>query len=207
MGMADAVESAKQRVLALAEGKARVVVGIVGAPGVGKSTFAALLADAIGPTAVGVGMDGYHLSNSELQRLGLSDVKGAIETFDAAGFLSLVSRLAAGQEEVVYAPEFRREIDEPVAGAIPIPRDVPIVFVEGNYLLVDTPPWTEIPGHLTECWYLEVDEAVRLERLQARHRTFGDSSDQAREKAYGNDQRNAELIERGKHAAQLVIGL
>lgn len=202
-----AVEDAAQRVLALTEGADRILIGIVGAPGVGKSTFAGDVTRQLGQQAICVGMDGFHLANTVLTSLGRAHAKGAIDTFDAAGFVNLVHRLARAEEEITYAPEFRREIDESVAGAIPVPRSTRIVILEGNYLLVDADPWRAIPDLLTESWYLVVDEDIRLSRLQERHRRFGASPELAREKAFGNDQSNAQLIMGSRERADLIFQL
>ena len=126
------------RAAALAAGPRRLL-GIVGAPGAGKSTLAARLVAALGAErAVLVPMDGFHLAQAELERLGRAERKGAVDTFDGDGFVALLGRLATGGA-TVYAPEFRREIEEPIAGAIPVPPDVPLVVTEGNYLLVPGP--------------------------------------------------------------------
>lgn len=186
----------------------RVLLGIVGAPGAGKSTLASVLAARLGPAdAVVVPMDGFHLAHAELTRLGRVERKGAPDTFDAHGFVAVLQRLVGRDDEVVYVPEFRRSIEDAVAGAIPVPRDVSIVVVEGNYLLLDAPPWDEVRELLTEAWYLDVDEGTRLERLVARHIAFGRTPDAARAHALGSDQRNAELVAASAHRAHLRVEL
>jgi len=179
----------------------RRLLGITGAPAAGKSTLAATLTDALAPDAVLVPMDGFHLAASELHRLGRHERKGAPDTFDAAGYVALLRRLRANAEDVVYAPEFRREIEEPIAGAIAVPRGVPLVITEGNYLLV----WTQARALLDEVWFVEADEQARLERLIARHMAFGRTRAEAEERAYGSDQRNAELIAASRDGADLIV--
>lgn len=187
---------------------ARAVLGIAGAPGAGKSTLAAALTAELGSAdAVVVPMDGFHLAHRELERLGRVERKGAPDTFDGAGFVALLRRLVLADENVVYAPEFRREIEDAVAGAIAVPREVPLVIVEGNYLLLESDPWGQIAELLTECWYVEVDESVRLDRLVARHVAFGRDVESARAHARGSDQRNAELIAGAAQGADLRIAL
>jgi pantothenate kinase len=196
------------RAAALADGADRRLLGIVGAPGAGKSTLAERLVAALGPhRAVLVPMDGFHLAEAVLRRLGRHDRKGAVDTFDASGYVSLLARLAAPGPEVVYAPEFRREIEEPIAGAIAVPPTAPLVVTEGNYLLVPDGPWAEARLLLDEVWYLEVDEEERLRRLVARHMAFGRTRAEAEGRSYGSDQANADLIATTRPHADLVVEL
>ncbi|MGW9477218.1 nucleoside/nucleotide kinase family protein [Saccharomonospora azurea] len=197
-------EELLDRAHALVDRGERTLLGIAGAPASGKTTLAWRLADALGAHAVVVGMDGFHLAQVELNRLGRTDRKGAPDTFDAHGYVHLVRRLAAG-DEPVYAPEFRREIEEPIAGAVPVLPHVRLVITEGNYLLLDTEPWNELRSLLDEAWFLEPDEDDRIARLVTRHRKFGRSLVEAQQRARGSDQRNADLIAPTATRADLVI--
>jgi len=152
-------------------------------------------------------MDGFHLANHELIRLGRRDRKGAVDTFDAAGFVHLLQRLHATEDEVVYAPSFVREIEEPIAGSIPVPADVPLVVTEGNYLLVAEGAWNHVRRFLDEAWYVEIDEPVRIERLVARHAAFGKPAEDARRWALGSDQVNATLVAATRCRADVVVHL
>jgi pantothenate kinase len=185
----------------------RSVLGIVGAPGSGKSTLAREVADAVGPDAVAVPMDGFHLAQRELERLGRTARKGAPDTFDAGGYVALMRRLQRADEPVVYAPAFERSLEEPIAGAIAVEAFVPLVIVEGNYLLLDVFPWDAVRGLLSESWFVTVNEQVRIERLVARHMQFGLGEDAARRHALGSDQRNADLIAATAGRANLVADL
>lgn len=195
------------RARALASGDGRALLGITGAPGAGKSTLARAIVDEIGDTARVVGMDGFHLSRSRLGELGRLDRMGAIDTFDGAGFVALLQRLRDPGDATVYAPEFRREVEESTAGALPIEADVRLVVAEGNYLLALDPPWGEVRSLLDEVWYCEPDEALRVANLIARHQTYGKSEDDARRWALGPDQRNAELILTTRSRADIVVTL
>jgi pantothenate kinase len=185
----------------------RTIIGIAGPPGAGKSTTAAALVRELGPVAVLVPLDGYHLSNQVLESLGRRDRKGAPDTFDAAGYVALLSRLRSPGVDIVYAPSFRREIEEPIGASIAVPPDTPIVITEGNYLLLDTHPWRRIRDLLDAVWYLEIDDAIRLERLIARHMKFGKTPEAARLWAEGSDQRNADIIAASAHRADLLLRL
>ncbi len=190
----------------LAQGRRRLL-GLAGAPGVGKSTVAARLVAALAGAAVLVPMDGFHLAEAELHRLGRHARKGAPDTFDAAGYVALLRRLRHPAPETVYAPRFDRGLEEPIAGAIPVPPELPLVVTEGNYLLVPAAPWGEVRALLDEVWYLERDEQVRLDRLIARHVAHGRSRAEAAARARGSDQRNAELIATTRHRADLIVQL
>lgn len=181
----------------------RVIIGIAGGPGAGKSTLAEAVAAAYGPAAVLVGMDGFHLAQRVLDDLGLADVKGAPGTFDAAGYLALLQRLRQPQPGVtIYAPEFRRDLEEPIAGAVPVPAAAKVVLTEGNYLLHDGDPWAQVRDQLTEVWFLDVPESERIDRLVARHIRYGRTPQEARRRAVsGSDARNAAAVTRSRDRA------
>lgn len=191
---------------ALANGPRRLL-GIVGAPGSGKSTLATLLADHLGDRAQAVPMDGYHLAQVELERLGRAQRKGAPDTFDATGYAALLRRLRdQAPHDVVYAPDFRREIEEPVAGALPVFARTPLIITEGNYLLLDDDPaWLPVADLLDEVWYLHVDAALRLERLRRRHEQFGRTREQALAWIESTDEPNARRIEACRSRAQRQV--
>ncbi|WP_163167892.1 nucleoside/nucleotide kinase family protein [Arthrobacter sp. Alg241-R88] len=184
----------------------RTVLGIAGAPGSGKSTFAEMIRQQFEPgQAVVVPMDGFHLGNAIIDGTPLRQRKGAIDTFDAGGYLSLLRRLVRRDEPVVYAPEFRRTLDEPVAASIAIPADVPLVITEGNYLLMEQEPWKDIRAQLDEVWFVDTPPDLRLARLVARHVSFGMEPAAAEAWATGPDEANAVLIQATRPAADRVI--
>jgi len=189
----------------LASGR-RCLLGLVGAPGAGKSTLATALQQQLGALAQVVPMDGFHLANAELQRLGLAKRKGAPETFDSAGYVALLRRLRDQQPpERIYAPEFLRELEEPIAGAIGVDARTRLVITEGNYLLLEQGPWAEVAGLLDAVWYVEPDEPLRLERLLRRHMAFGRSEPAARDWIASTDEPNARLIEASRLRADRVL--
>lgn len=190
-------------------GRRRLLLGIAGAAGAGKSTLAEQLVEgltAAGVCAVLVPMDGFHLAQRELERLGRASRKGAPDTFDAGGFVALLARLRDAAD-VVYAPEFRRDLEEPVAGAVRVGPEVEVVVTEGNYLLLDDGPWAAVRGLLDQTWYLEVPDDLRRERLAARHERYGRSPHDAREWALGPDERNAVLVAASASRADRTVRL
>jgi pantothenate kinase len=190
---------------ALARPGRRPLIGIAGPPGAGKSTLAQRLVTAVGPAAALVPMDGFHLAQSALDRLGLRTRMGAPETFDGWGYLALLRRLAVETDHPVWAPGFERPLEQPLAGSIPVDPEVRLVVTEGNYLLLDRPPWPQVRAALSEVWYVETDAGVRLERLLARHVEFGKSPAEARAWVAAVDEPNARLVERGRDAADLIV--
>nr|WP_238342264.1 nucleoside/nucleotide kinase family protein [Actinopolymorpha rutila] len=183
----------------------RRVLGIVGAPGAGKSTLAERLVADLAPAAVYVPMDGFHLAQAELERLGRADRKGAPDTFDAAGYLALLRRLRDPGEGTVYAPAFSRVLEEPVAGSLPVAPDTPLVVTEGNYLLLADEPWRQVRVLLDTCWFVVTEHDVRMDRLLRRHQEFGRSPAMAQAFATGSDQRNADLVAAGIARADRVV--
>jgi pantothenate kinase len=183
----------------------RRILGITGAPAAGKSTLSRKLVAALDGLAVEVGMDGFHLAQRELARLGRTERKGAPDTFDALGYVALLERLRAAGPDVVYAPEFRRDLEEPIGSAIPVPPDVPLVVTEGNYLLLATGPWRHVRPLLDEVWFLAPPEDDRVAWLVARHEAFGRTHEQALARAYGSDMANAVLVSETMRRADRVL--
>jgi pantothenate kinase len=199
-------ETLVARARELAEQGGRRILGIAGPPGGGKSTAARQVVAELGELARLVPMDGFHLAQAELVRLGRRDRMGAPDTFDVAGYAALLTRLR-GDEPVVYAPEFRREIEEPIAGAIAVPRQVPLVVTEGNYLLVPDEPWAGVRPLLDECWYADLDEATRLRWLIQRHVDYGKTPQAAHEWVHRSDQTNAAIVAATRDRADVVVRL
>jgi pantothenate kinase len=198
----------RARAAALLLARDRAILGIAGAPGSGKSTLAAELlasleAEFPGQVAV-VGMDAFHLAQRVVERHGLALVKGAPDTFDANGYVSLLGRLRSSAT-TVYAPEFHREIEDSIAGQVEIDPQVRLVLTEGNYLLLPEPPWDQVRPMLDEAWFLEVDDTIRQQRLAARHQLFGIAPESAVAKTLGSDERNAQLINRAQTTVDVRI--
>ena len=198
--------AARERVNALLARGGRALLGLVGPPGAGKSTLAAALQAEFADVSQVVPMDGFHLANIELERLARRDRKGAPDTFDSAGYVALLRRLLVQpDDEIVYAPEFRREIEEPIANAIPIHSRTQLIITEGNYLLLDEGPWAQVKELLDEVWYVDIDDEVRLHRLTRRHEQFGRSAAAAAAWVAGTDEPNARLIEASRARASFVF--
>jgi pantothenate kinase len=201
------------RAAATGDGR-RAVLGITGAPGAGKTTLVEQLLVALaehppagvaGDWVAHVPMDGFHLSDAQLDRLGLRHRKGAPETFDAAGYAALLERVRTDTADTVYAPGFERDLEQPIAAALAVPPSARLVVTEGNYLLLDEPGWQRVRDAMDEVWYCDLDEPTRLERLVARHVEFGKAPDAAALWVERVDQANAVLVAATRARADLVV--
>jgi len=203
------LEEARNRILDLEKrSRTRVIIGITGKPGAGKSTVASKLKEMLPrEKTVILSQDGYHLSNTQLESLGKSNVKGAPDTFDSKGFTEILFRTRNDLKSNIYFPIFHRGIEESISAEGLITEKTKIVLIEGNYLLLETHGWAEVSTHLNEIWYLQVDDDLRLQRLVARHVEFGKDPHFALIWASGSDEANARLIEESckrAHAFLLV---
>ncbi|KPI08157.1 hypothetical protein OK074_3686 [Actinobacteria bacterium OK074] len=199
-----------RRAAALARPGRRAILGITGSPGAGKTTLAEHLVRELNgdgpPWVAHVPMDGFHLADAELDRLGRRDRKGAPDTFDAAGYAALLRRLREeGDDEVVYAPGFERVLEQPLAGALPVLPSARLVVTEGNYLLLGTGAWARVRPQLDEVWFCAPAEDERVRRLVARHEEFGKDHETAVAWSLGTDQRNADLVADTRDRADLVV--
>lgn len=205
----NSLEAALERAISLSEGvHSRVIIGLVGKPGAGKSTLSSYLLKKLPKeTTALVPMDGFHLSNAQLALLGRSDRKGAPDTFDAHGYAELLQRIKTNFTQEIYFPMFHREIEESIAAEGVVHPHTSLVITEGNYLLLGDDGWSRVASTLTECWFVDVDNDRRMARLVARHIKFGKSAEEAFAWAHGTDQHNAELIERTMARADVIIHL
>ena len=184
----------------------RVLIGIIGKPGAGKSTLSKFLMVKLPKDLVTVvPMDGYHLSNKVLKDLKRSDRKGAPDTFDVAGFVSLVKRIRSEQTQNIYYPIFDRAIEESIAAQGVVTSATKVVIIEGNYLLHDEDGWEVLNDLLDESWMVDVDDDKRISRLISRHIAYGKDPEAAKAWAKGTDEVNAKLIERGRTRADFVV--
>lgn len=151
-------------------------------------------------------LDGFHLADAELIRLGRLGRKGAPDTFDVAGFLALLARIRrADPGEMVYAPSFGRKIEQPIAGSIPVPASTRLVIVEGNYLLFGQPPWTQVRDFLDEAWWVDLPAAERHSRLVARHVQWGKTPAAAEWFVTVSDEANARAVAPDRALADRIV--
>jgi pantothenate kinase len=192
-----------RRAASRADRPGRALLGIAGAPGAGKSSLATTLAAAV-PGSIVVPMDGFHRTTAELAARDWIAERGTPRTFDAEGYVAMLQRLRAG--ETLRAPAFDRSREEPVPDAIEVAAGARLVITEGNYLLLDTPPWSQIRRLLDEVWFVEAPEQVGLDRLVARHVEFGRTPADARQRVtVGSDAANARLVAATRSRADLVV--
>jgi len=205
-----------ERAWQLVDSQQRAVLAIVGPPGSGKSTLTAALLNELRRTprpgatddwVAHLPMDGFHLADVQLDRLGRRDRKGAVDTFDAAGFVATLRRVRDRSDAVVYVPGFDRELEQPMSATVAIPREARLVIVEGLYLLHDEGEWAGVAGCFDESWFCSIDDGVRVQRLTARHVVFGKSPEEARVWVDRVDEPNAAVVTRSRSRATRVVNL
>jgi len=205
----NSIDEALSRIRDLAlKHSGRFIIGIVGKPGAGKSTLTSHLIENLPKDSVSlVPMDGYHLSNLQLKNLGLSDRKGAFNTFDSNGYVSLLKRINTETDQDIYYPVFHREIEESYAADGVVLANTKIVLTEGNYLLFDKAGWEKVAAELTEIWYINIDDNLRIERLVKRHEFYGKDKESAFNWATGTDEINAKIVESTAARADVIINI
>ncbi len=150
-------------------------------------------------------MDGFHLAQRELRRLGRSMRKGAPDTFDVDGYVDLLARIRSRTDRTVYAPRFDRYSEEPIAGSIAIEPTHSTIITEGNYLLRDVDGWERVRPLIDAVWYVECDERSRIDRLIARHIEHGRTAGEAARWVHDVDEPNAASIRADREHADVVV--
>ena len=189
----------------LSNAGSRVIVGIAGKPGAGKSRLSSYLVENLPADLVAlVPMDGFHLSNEELIALGRRDRKGAPDTFDVSGYVKLLQAIKTNESEIRF-PVFHREIEASIADEGLVTPQTKLIITEGNYLLHDQGGWEAVSPLLDHRWYIGIDDSTRLERLVARHHRYGKDLEAAHNWAHGSDENNAQVVEASKSRADLIV--
>lgn len=150
-------------------------------------------------------MDGFHLADVQLDRLGARGRKGAPDTFDATGYAHLLRRLIHEPEEWIYAPGFERTLEQPIAAAVVVPPSARLVITEGNYLLLPDPQWQAARDSLAEVWFVTGDDDLRRTRLVERHISFGKDPEYAKSWVLQSDEANARLVAAEATRADRVV--
>lgn len=204
-----------RRAASLVPTQGRVIIGITGPPGSGKSTLATAVVNALRsepsaggvPWVVNVAMDGFHLADIQLDRLGLRHRKGAPETFDDAGYAAILERCLVDVSRTIYVPGFERDLEQPIAASIAVEPSIRLVVTEGNYLLMTGGSWPRARATMAEVWYCDLEDRLRVARLVARHIAFGKTPDLARAFVESSDESNARLIESTRARADLIVAM
>jgi pantothenate kinase len=196
--------------IALVGESSRAILGVAGSPGAGKSTLVDALLQRVRAVkgddwVAHVPMDGFHLADTQLDRIGARGRKGAPDTFDAAGYAQLLERVRRETDDPVYVPGFDRTLEQPLAAALVVLPSARLVITEGNYLLLDDPHWERARRAMDAVWFVASEDTVRVERLVARHIQFGKTPHEARTWVATTDERNSGLVASTVGRADRVI--
>ena len=200
----DVVENAKS----IAASSKRSILAVAGAPGSGKTTITQSIVKELGPeNVVIVPMDGFHLSNTILKKWDRRSRKGAWDTFDASGYINLISRIKNQREEIILAPDFDRDIDESIGGVIEVSINTPLILLEGTFLFSEHGLWPELLPLIDHGWFVHLECSIRQQRLIQRHMKHGMDLKQATQWALSTDEANAKAVELDYKRASLYFQL
>lgn len=207
-GALDVLAEAAWTTLATA-GRARVMIGLAGGPGVGKSTLAEKLVQRLGTEQPGIAayvpMDGFHMWHDKLKRLGTAHEKGGPHTFEAAAFAAFLRALRASTEDMP-APGYSRQIEDVVENMLVVPGGARLLVVEGNYLLLEEGAWGEVRPMLDLAVFIAVPRDLVRRRLLARHAEAGlFTAERNRDHVERVDLNNFDRVAASQHRADLVI--
>ncbi|ODQ60447.1 hypothetical protein WICANDRAFT_79043 [Wickerhamomyces anomalus NRRL Y-366-8] len=196
----------------------RLLIGLAGSPGSGKSTISKHVVQKINELygseiAIVVTQDGFHYYRSELEKFPNREEafkrRGAPFTFNSKKFLKLVKLLREPINEnvVITAPDFDHKLKDPKPRAIKVEPNHMIVIIEGNYVLLKDENWKEIGSLVDERWKINVDSTTARSRIVKRHLESGisNSMEEAIKRCDGNDMINAEYIRLNSCVPDLVI--
>ncbi|MEW6745685.1 MAG: PfkB family carbohydrate kinase [Planctomycetota bacterium] len=176
------------------ERERRVLVGVAGGAGTGKTVLCSLLCRVLDvlegqEVAVTLSMDGYHFSNAYLdthftiergEEVPLRQLKGRPPTIDVAAFVADLQRLRSSSEGEIALPVYDRGRHDPVPAGLCVHPQHRVVLVEGLHLLRAEGRWDEIRSGLDCCILLDLPLEACRRRVVARKvaggRTLTDAS-------------------------------
>jgi hypothetical protein len=196
-----------------AKNKPRVVIGIAGPTGAGKSVAAMLfkeIAKQAGlPFALeSITIDAYHYPNQWLlSRLSegkpLKKVKGRFDTYDVNALAQDIQAFSTG--ESVSFPIYSRKLHDPVKNGIVVTVKETLLIVEGLWLLYDQAGWEAIGPLLDFSLFIDSDKERAKASVIKRHMAGGRTLADASRHYELVDGANSDLVLTTKHKADKVI--
>jgi pantothenate kinase len=160
--------------------ESRVIIGLTGFPASGKTTLARLIERQINAatgtnSCAAISMDGFHRSNASLEQAGLTEKKGAPETYDSVGFGRLLAKLKHPEGCTLFAPSYDRPTHAVVENSVVIPPSVDLIVVEGIYVGYRPGDWSAASAEISNLYFFDQDIHLCLQRVINRNRAVGRS--------------------------------
>ena len=137
--------------------------------------------------------------------MGRLNRKGAPDTFDVAGLGHMLVRLKENSEVRVAVPVFDREIEIARAGARFIDQSTNRIIVEGNYILVDREPWSNLRSFFDWTVFIDVPEDDLRRRIRGRWEFFGFSEAEVLDKMESNDLPNGRFVRENSAKPDMIV--
>ena len=186
--------------------KNRYFIALSGPPASGKSTISENLAkdlSAKGYNSSILQMDGFHYDDLILKEKKLLSKKGAPETFDVMGLINFVSRLH--KEDEVVIPIFDRSLELSRSSAVIISKNTKVIIVEGNYVLLNSYPWSELHKFFNTTVMINCEKKILEKRLIERWENFNLPKKEIDEKVYKNDLPNGVNVLKNSIGAEYIL--
>ena len=194
--------------------KLRLVVGVTGPAGSGKSVIAAIFHEIARQRPIAfrfesLGIDAFHFTNDFLisnttDGEPLKNHKGRFDTYDVSKLTDTLTHFSLGHE--CFLPTYSRKTHNPIENAVHIKKGEPaLLLVEGLWLLYDKNGWDKIGKILNFSIFIETKKYEFKQGVLERHIRGGKIPENAVEYYEANEAMNFELIVKTKGRANKVI--
>lgn len=194
--------------------KLRIIVGVAGPAGSGKSVIVALFCEIAKQLSLPfrfetIGIDAFHYANEFLltnysDGKPLKDHKGRFDTYDVEKLTESLRRFSSG--DAVSFPKYSRKSHNPIENAIIIEKEEPVLLIiEGLWVLYDKDGWEKIGELLDFSIFVETNKETVRHGVLERHVRGGRTTEEAAKYYEANEAKNFDLIMKTKNRADKII--